>query len=108
VSNSNNLCKEIKRLRKEVAGLGAMGRKFHFLVLGKDETEEEKLRQMIDAGKFAPGDEYQVVQLWIEVGVRENEKRQQVLRLRSRQKQGYKHQPVRWRRQDELRWHKAS
>ena len=45
---------------------------------------------------------------WIEMGVRENEKRQQVLRLCSRQKPGHKRQSVRWRQQDWQRRHKAN
>ena len=65
MSNSNNMGKELKRLRKELEDLKGKGRRFHFLVLGKDDTEDEKVKQLMDAGKFAPGDEYQVVQvLW--------------------------------------------
>ena len=63
MSNSNNMGKELKRLRKELDELKAKDRRFHFLVLSKDETEEEKVKQLTAAGKFTPGDEYQVVQV---------------------------------------------
>ena len=68
MSNSNNMGKELKRLRKEADELlsNSKGRRFHFLVLGPGQTEEEQLKEMIDAGKFALGDEYQIVEIpWI-------------------------------------------
>ena len=63
MSNSSNLGKELKRLRKEVDELKNRRKGFHFLVLSEGETEEEKLKQMIDAGKMAVGDEYQVIEV---------------------------------------------
>ena len=63
MSNSNNMGKELQRLRKELDELKAKDRRFHFLVLSKGETEEEKLKQLIDAGKIAAGDEYQVIEI---------------------------------------------
>ena len=44
-------------------GLKARDRRFHFLVLGENETEEAKVKQLTDAGKFTPGDEHQVVRV---------------------------------------------
>lgn len=63
MSNSNNMGKELKRLRKELDELQSKDRRFHFLVLSPGETEEGKLKEMIDAGKIALGDEYQVVEI---------------------------------------------
>lgn len=63
MSNSNNMGKELKRLREELQDLKAKDRRFHFLALGKNETEEAKVKEIMDAGKFSPGDEYQVVQV---------------------------------------------
>ena len=63
VSNSNNMGKELKRLRKEADELLGKAGRFHFLVLTPGETEEEKLKQQIDAGVMAAGDEFQVVHI---------------------------------------------
>ena len=43
MSNSNNLGKEIKRLRKEIADLGAQDSAFHFVVGDANENAEAKL-----------------------------------------------------------------
>jgi hypothetical protein len=63
VSNSNNLGKELARLRKEFDALQNKDRRFHFLVLTPGESEAEKLKQLIAAGTMDVGDEYQVVQI---------------------------------------------
>ena len=55
MSNSNNLGKEIKRLRKEIADLGAQDSAFHFVVGDANETAEAKLDRMKAEGKIQPG-----------------------------------------------------
>ena len=47
MSNSNNMGKKLKRLRKELDELKAKDRRFHFLVVSPGETEEEKLKQLM-------------------------------------------------------------
>ena len=65
MSNSN-LGKEIKRLRKEIADLGAQGSAFHFIVGDAVETAEGKLERLKAEGKVQPGDTYQIVQVpWV-------------------------------------------
>ena len=66
MSNSNNLGKEIKRLRKEIADLGAQDSAFHFIVGDAAETADAKLERLRAEGKVKPGDTVQSVEVpWI-------------------------------------------
>ena len=66
MSNSNNLGKEIKRLRKEIADLGAQDSAFHFVVGDANENAEAKLDGMRAAGKVQPGDTCQLIHVpWV-------------------------------------------
>ena len=66
MSNSNNLGKEIKRLRKEIADLGAQDSAFHFIVGDKNENAEAKLERLRAEGQVKPGDTVQSVEVpWI-------------------------------------------
>ena len=66
MSNSNNLGKEIKRLRKEIADLGAQDSAFHFVVGDANETAEAKLDRMKAEGTVQPGDTCQLITVpWI-------------------------------------------
>jgi hypothetical protein len=63
VSNSNNLGKELKRLRKELAALGAKDKKFHYIIGDPNEAAEARLERLIADGKIAKGDEYQLIDI---------------------------------------------
>ena len=66
MSNSNNIGKELKRLRKELAEVESKDSKFHFVVGDKNENAEAKLERFRAEGKIAVGDTYQLVQVpWI-------------------------------------------
>lgn len=66
MSNSNNLGKELKRLRKEVEELKNRGRGFHYVVVGKTATAQERIDAMLADGSMREGDEYMVVELpWV-------------------------------------------
>jgi hypothetical protein len=63
VSNSNNISKELKRLRKELAALGAKDKKFHFVIGNPNEAAEARLERLMAEGKITTGDEYQLIDL---------------------------------------------
>ena len=56
MSNSNNIGKELKRLRKELDALEQKARGFHFLVHHVDDDPEPILQARIASGQYANSD----------------------------------------------------
>jgi hypothetical protein len=66
VSNSNNLGKELARLRKELDEIKAKDRRFHFVIVDKTSTEQERIDTLLAAGTMKKGDAYQVIDVpWV-------------------------------------------
>jgi hypothetical protein len=58
--------KELARLRKELDEIKAKDRRFHFVIVDRTMTEQDRIDAMLAAGTMKKGDAYQVVEVpWV-------------------------------------------